>query len=133
MIVPLCQRCPIAGTPSRLRRSAILRCESPARCSRIPEDLVERVIAERDGVRLSGEQEAMLRAVCASTDRVVCVGLAGSGKTTATHAVAEAFRAAGVPVVGAARPAWRPRSCSWSAARMLAGRGWLLTGGGGRP
>ena len=41
---------------------------------------------------LSREQAAMVRAVAASTDRVVCVvGLAGAGKTTATRAVAEAF------------------------------------------
>ena len=44
----------------------------------------------------------MLRGVASSRDRVVCVvGLAGSGKTTATRAVADAFRAAGVPVLGA--------------------------------
>ena len=45
----------------------------------------------------------MLRTVASSPDRVVClVGRAGSGKTTATRAVADAFRAAGVPVLGAA-------------------------------
>jgi ATP-dependent exoDNAse (exonuclease V) alpha subunit len=45
----------------------------------------------------------MVRTVAASPDRVVCVvGLAGAGKTTATHALAEAFAAAGVPVLGAA-------------------------------
>jgi conjugative relaxase-like TrwC/TraI family protein len=52
---------------------------------------------------LSGEQEAMLRAVAASNDRVVCVvGLAGAGKTTATRAVRKAFESSGIAVVGAA-------------------------------
>ena len=55
------------------------------------------------GRGFSGEQEAMLRVVAASRDRVVCVvGLAGAGKTTATRAVREAFEASGVTVVGAA-------------------------------
>jgi conjugative relaxase-like TrwC/TraI family protein len=64
---------------------------------------VEEAVVERDGVSLSAEQEAMVRTVCRSADRVVCVvGLAGSGKTTATHALAEAFSAAAVPVLGAA-------------------------------
>ena len=54
-------------------------------------------------VALSREQESMVRAVATSSDRVVCVvGLAGAGKTTATHALAEAFSAGGVPVRGAA-------------------------------
>jgi ATP-dependent exoDNAse (exonuclease V) alpha subunit len=45
----------------------------------------------------------MARAVVASPDRVVCVvGVAGAGKTTAVHAVASAFRAAGTRVLGAA-------------------------------
>jgi conjugative relaxase-like TrwC/TraI family protein len=52
---------------------------------------------------LTAEQTAMLRAVASSPDRVICVvGLAGSGKTTATRAVAHAFDEAGVPVLGAA-------------------------------
>jgi len=61
------------------------------------------VDAAGQGGGLSREQEAMLRAVAASSDRVVCVvGLAGSGKTTATRAVREAFEASGTRVVGAA-------------------------------
>jgi hypothetical protein len=52
---------------------------------------------------LSEEQRTMVRQVVASPNRVVCVvGLAGAGKTTATRAAADAFRASGVPVVGAA-------------------------------
>ena len=45
----------------------------------------------------------MVRAVASSPERVVCVvGPAGAGKTTATHALAEVFHAAGAPVLGAA-------------------------------
>jgi len=45
----------------------------------------------------------MVREAATSQDRVVCVvGLAGAGKTTATHAVAQAFAHEGVPVIGAA-------------------------------
>lgn len=52
---------------------------------------------------LSEEQRAMVRQTVSSPDRIVCVvGLAGAGKTTATRAAADAFRAAGVQVVGAA-------------------------------
>jgi conjugative relaxase-like TrwC/TraI family protein len=66
----------------------------------VPAQLVESTA--RKAPALSEEQETMLRAVASSKDRVVCVvGLAGSGKTTATRAVADAFRAAGVPVLGA--------------------------------
>ncbi len=69
----------------------------------VPEALVEQAADRQDGPRLSEEQEAMVRGVCLSGDRVVCVvGLAGAGKTTATRAVADAYRAAGVPIIGAA-------------------------------
>ncbi len=52
---------------------------------------------------LSGEQAAMVTRVAAASERVVCVvGPAGSGKTTATAALHDLLRSAGVPVVGAA-------------------------------
>jgi ATP-dependent exoDNAse (exonuclease V) alpha subunit len=67
----------------------------------VPAQLVETTIRETPA--LSEEQQAMLRAVALSRDRVVCVvGLAGSGKTTAARAVGDAFRAARVSVLGAA-------------------------------
>jgi hypothetical protein len=70
----------------------------------VPPEVIERTLRDRDAAfPLSPEQEAMLRATVATGDRVVCVvGLAGAGKTTATHALAEAFGAAGVRVLGAA-------------------------------
>jgi conjugative relaxase-like TrwC/TraI family protein len=59
--------------------------------------------AARQMATLSEEQKTMLRAVASSPNRVVCVvGPAGTGKTTAARAVANAFRSAGVSVLGAA-------------------------------
>jgi conjugative relaxase-like TrwC/TraI family protein len=60
-------------------------------------------IERADAIELSAEQEAMVRHVATSRSRVVCVvGLAGAGKTTATHAVAQVFARAGIDVQGAA-------------------------------
>jgi conjugative relaxase-like TrwC/TraI family protein len=60
-------------------------------------------IERADKIALSDEQEAMVREVATSPGRVVCVvGLAGAGKTTATHAVAQVFAEAGIEVLGAA-------------------------------
>ena len=60
-------------------------------------------IERADGIVLSAEQEAMVREVATSPSRVICVvGLAGAGKTTATHAVGQVFRQAGIAVIGAA-------------------------------
>jgi conjugative relaxase-like TrwC/TraI family protein len=99
------------GRPARYSTRELLESERAALA------LVERGIASdapsvsaeaieatvRETPTLTPEQTAMLRAVASSPDRVVCVvGLAGSGKTTATRAVACAFGEAGVPVLGAA-------------------------------
>src|SRR4051794_12491952 len=60
-------------------------------------------IERADRIALSDEQEAMVREVATSSSRVICVvGLAGAGKTTATHAVAQVFAHAGIGVLGAA-------------------------------
>ncbi|MEW6475343.1 MAG: MobF family relaxase [Actinomycetota bacterium] len=60
---------------------------------------VEAALAARPG--LSGEQVEMVRAVCGGDEAVqTVVGRAGSGKTTAVGACAEAFTASGLPVVG---------------------------------
>jgi conjugative relaxase-like TrwC/TraI family protein len=60
-------------------------------------------IERADRIILSGEQERMVREAATSSNRVVCVvGLAGAGKTTATHAVAQIFTHVGIEVLGAA-------------------------------
>lgn len=98
---------PQPGRPARYSTAELIAAERDALA------LVERGLAagapaiSADALTqqetLSPEQQAMLRAVATSPDRVVCVvGIAGSGKTTATRAVAEAFQAAGVPVIGGA-------------------------------
>lgn len=100
------------GRPARYSTDELLRIEQQAL------DLVERghstgapaipaaVIAEslrNASASLSAEQKAVVRAVASTRDRVVCViGPAGTGKTVAAHAVAAAYRAANVPVLGAA-------------------------------
>ena len=88
-----------------LERSALelvergLNADAPSAAAAV----VDETMKKRERAPLSAEQEAMVRAVVTSTDRVLCVvGPAGAGKTTATHAVAEAFQAAGAPVIGAA-------------------------------
>ncbi len=68
----------------------------------VPEATVERVVHEPD-VSLNGEQAAMVRAVAENRDPVVCVvGHAGSGKTTALAALADAFQREGYVAIGAA-------------------------------
>jgi conjugative relaxase-like TrwC/TraI family protein len=60
-------------------------------------------IERADELALSDEQEAMVRGAATSRNRVVCVlGLAGAGKTTATHAVAQVFAQVGTTVLGSA-------------------------------
>jgi conjugative relaxase-like TrwC/TraI family protein len=70
----------------------------------VPSDMVEGILGNRAGrFPLSAEQERMARAIATIPNRVVAVvGPAGSGKTSAVHAAAEAFRASGIPVLGAA-------------------------------
>ena len=64
---------------------------------------VEAVLATGGPVRLGADQQSMIRHAALSDDRVVSVvGIAGSGKTTATRALAEAFATSGIAVVGAA-------------------------------
>jgi conjugative relaxase-like TrwC/TraI family protein len=102
---------PQPGRPTRYSTRELIAAERAALtlvergrgagASMVPADVVE--AAERKAGDSSPEQTNMLRAVATSPDRVVCVvGLAGSGKTTATRALAEAFAAAGIPVVGGA-------------------------------
>ncbi len=74
-------------------------CGAPA----IDEEELESALPVPVRERLSREQQAMVRRVATSRQRVVCVvGVAGAGKTTAAHALAATFAAKAVPVVGAA-------------------------------
>ena len=60
-------------------------------------------IERADKLMLSDEQEAMVREAVTSANRVICVvGLAGAGKTTATHALTQVFEQEGIEVLGAA-------------------------------
>jgi conjugative relaxase-like TrwC/TraI family protein len=89
----------------RLERAALEIVERGADCDApaIQADALDSVLPEAVRERLSGEQRAMVRKVATSRQRVVCVvGVAGAGKTTAAHALAAAFAASGVAVVGAA-------------------------------
>jgi conjugative relaxase-like TrwC/TraI family protein len=73
---------------------------APAVPSQIVEDAL-RARAKR--LALSAEQERMVRTAAISGDRIVAVvGPAGAGKTVATYLAAQTFRAAGIPVLGAA-------------------------------
>jgi conjugative relaxase-like TrwC/TraI family protein len=102
---------PQPGRPSRFSTRELLAVERAALglverslaadAPAVSDELVKATLEETPA--LSEEQRAMVRAIASSQDRVIAVvGLAGSGKTTATRAVADAFRAAGVPVLGAA-------------------------------
>jgi conjugative relaxase-like TrwC/TraI family protein len=96
----------VFSTAELLRHERVaLRIATPNRQLRVPivtAETVEQVIRER-GPRLVGEQAAMLRALAASPERVVCVvGHAGAGKTSALAALADAYRREGQIAIGAA-------------------------------
>jgi conjugative relaxase-like TrwC/TraI family protein len=60
-------------------------------------------IERADRLVLSDEQERMVREAATSSSRVLCVvGLAGAGKTTATHAVGQIFAQVDIELLGAA-------------------------------
>ncbi|HWQ22902.1 MAG TPA: MobF family relaxase, partial [Gaiellaceae bacterium] len=88
----------------RIEREALARVERgrDADAPAISEQELDE-IERADRLVLSTEQERMVREVATGRSRIVCVvGLAGAGKTTATHAVAQVFAHAGVEVLGAA-------------------------------
>lgn len=102
---------PAPGRPQRYSTSELIGLEEAALAvadrgqgvgaPAVSDELV--TATGRDGLELSEEQEQMVQNVCMSPDRVVCVvGLTGAGKTTATRALVDVYRAAGVPVLGAA-------------------------------
>ena len=71
-----------------------------AACATVPPEQVDAVTALAG---LSGEQVALVRTFCTSGNRVQCaIGRAGTGKTTAMRAAAEAWTRAGYRVVGTA-------------------------------
>lgn len=71
-----------------------------ASCASIPTEVVDESCRSNG---LSTEQEALVRAFCTSGHRVHCaIGRAGTGKTTAMRAAAEAWERAGYRVVGSA-------------------------------
>lgn len=88
----------------RIERAALALVERGRDCD--APSVSERQLSESeraDRLVLSREQERMVRQVATSGNRVVCVvGLAGAGKTTATHAVARVFADVGIGVLGAA-------------------------------
>jgi conjugative relaxase-like TrwC/TraI family protein len=103
---------PSPGRPARYSTAELVAIERAAlalvergRDAEAPAISEQRLdeIERADRIALSAEQEAMVREVATSSSRVICVvGLAGAGKTTATHAVAQVFGHAGIEVLGAA-------------------------------
>jgi conjugative relaxase-like TrwC/TraI family protein len=100
------------GRPALFSTDELIRHERAAlwiaartRQVRVPvvsQKMLDQVARERAGA-LSAEQMAMVRAVTESPHRVVCVvGHAGTGKTVALAALAEAFRREGYLALGAA-------------------------------
>ncbi len=98
------------GRPARFSTSDLLRCERTAlavvdrgRAAGAPAASRRSLESALCARSLGADQEAMLRAVTASPDRVVSVvGRAGTGKTTGLGAVGHAFRNEGVTMIGCA-------------------------------
>ncbi|MGH3015957.1 MAG: MobF family relaxase, partial [Gaiellaceae bacterium] len=90
----------------RVEREALALAERGrgASAPTVAGELVETLVTDGAAcLRLSPEQERMVRTLAASPDRVVCVvGPAGSGKTSALRVAADAFAAEGVPLLGTA-------------------------------
>src|SRR5581483_4871065 len=103
---------PSPGRPARYSTTELVNVERAAlglvergRDAGAPSITEQRLdeIEREDRLVLSDQQETMVRQAATSPNRVVCVvGLAGAGKTTATHAVAQVFAQAGIDVLGAA-------------------------------
>jgi conjugative relaxase-like TrwC/TraI family protein len=96
----------VLSTQELLRHERVgLKIATSSRTRPVPtvaHETVEQVVRERQQT-LNREQAAMVRAVAASRDPVVCVvGHAGSGKTTALAALADCFRRDGYVAIGAA-------------------------------
>jgi ATP-dependent exoDNAse (exonuclease V) alpha subunit len=96
----------IFSTEGLLRHERVgLKIATSTRRRRVPtvaRETVEQVVREREE-SITGEQAAMLHAVAASPDRVVCVvGHAGSGKTRALAALTDSFQREGFLAIGAA-------------------------------
>jgi conjugative relaxase-like TrwC/TraI family protein len=102
----------LIGRPATFSTEGLLRQERVAleiatstrtrRVPRVARETAEQVIREQEDF-INREQAAMLHAVAASPDPVVCVvGHAGSGKTRALAALADCFQRQGFLAIGAA-------------------------------
>ncbi|MEO7572196.1 MAG: AAA family ATPase, partial [Acidimicrobiales bacterium] len=77
------------------------RADTGASPAVVPSEDIARVLAAHPG--LTGEQRHLVTEFCTSGQAVQCaIGRAGAGKTTTMRAAADAWRAAGYDVVGAA-------------------------------